>query len=269
MLAAKLQKSSEMYKFYEKNTRAGTGCSRDSARDNFRYELFITFKDATLTEELWAYQASKYRAAFPEDNHNKWAAVKRSVLKLVDIWGSMDKENREEMSASVHSANGSSFAMPCFGVTAEPELPPTQTLDQLLGKRGRGRPPKSNKSATIPNKRVKANEEEVKDDLTDLSHASDWTSKVPNKIGEPLQTMSAFKKQIASKSEAMFFNARKLAAPISEKKQAKAAAKEAAFNHEDYAALKDKCATQALEIRNLKWTMEDTQEKLRAETQKT
>lgn len=173
------------------------------------------------------------------------------------------------MSQSVHSANGSSFAMPCFGVQQEPELPPTQTLEQILGKRPRGRPPKSNKSATIPNKKVKVDHEEVKDDLTDLSYASDWTSKVPNKIGEPISTMSAFKKQVSSKSEVMFMNARKLAAPISEKKQAKAAAKEAAFNHEDYAALKGKYETQALEIRHLKWTVEETQEKLRAETHKT
>jgi hypothetical protein len=106
-------------------------------------------------------------------------------VNLIEVWKGLDKENRDEMSASVHSVNGSSFAVPCFG--AQPELPPTQTLEQLLGKRPRGRPPKSNKSAksaTLPNKRVRMNEEEVKDDLTDLSHASDWTSKVPNKTGE-------------------------------------------------------------------------------------
>jgi hypothetical protein len=39
--------------------------------------------------------------------------------------------------------------------------------------------------------------------------------------------MSAFKKQIASKEQDWLFNPRKLGAPVSEKKQAKAAAKEA------------------------------------------
>lgn len=161
------------------------------------------------------------------------------------------------MSASVHSANGSSFNPPCFGGKEQPDVPASQTLTQLLGKRPRGRPPKSTKSATLPNKRVKKDEEEVKDDLTDLSYATDWESKpVPNKTGEPASTMAAFRK--AMKGSSLGFDPRKLASPISEKQQLKAAEKEKAFNHEAFAKLQDKTACQAFEIRTLKYNLEET-----------
>jgi hypothetical protein len=269
MLAAKVQKTSEIYSFYELNTRAGKGCPRGSPRDKFRYELFITFKDANLTEELWGYQNEKYKAAFPADDYNKWAAIKKSVTKLIEVWKSLDKENRDEMSVSAHSANGSSFAVPCFGV--QPELPPTQTLDQLLGKRGRGRPPKSSKSATLPApKKRELKEEEKKSEVSDLSYMTDWESKLPfNKTGEAPSTMAAFKKQLSNKSATLAFNARKLAAPISEKKALKQEAKEQLFNFEEFQRLKDKSGCQALEIRFLKTNLTEVQEKLRAETQKT
>ena len=53
MLADKVHNISTLYNFYKDNTRAGKDCPRGSTRDTFRYNLFVTFKDANLTEENW------------------------------------------------------------------------------------------------------------------------------------------------------------------------------------------------------------------------
>lgn len=201
--------------------------------------------------------------------------MKKSVTHLIGLWSALNKENREEMSASVHSVNGSSFNPPCFGGNEQLNLPATQTLEELVGaKRPRGRPPKSDrsvaKSAALPNKRRKLDEEEVKDDLTDLSYVTDWESKAPkvvSKTGEPIATMAAFRKQMAGSS--LGFDPRKLASPISEKKEKKMEEKEKLFSHEAFVKLQDKSACQALEIRILKVNLEETQEKLRGEAVRT